>query len=345
MKKTNHNNQGRRQFLKTTSAIVAGSLVLPHFMSGAPAYIPNLRKPNSKINGVQIGVITYSFRSLENDAESILKYCLESGISAIELMGYTAEPFAGAPENPFPRGWWRKLGRSSERTEEQKKEIAEMRKKQVAHAKEVATWRANASMDKFVQLRKMYNEAGVDIFAWKPSALGAKNTDAEILYAFKAAKALGASHVTVELPDDSAQTMRLGRLAKKYKIKIGYHGHLQQTPTWWDESLQQSKFNAMNPDIGHYTAAGFDPIPLLKEKNKYIQSIHLKDRQNKKNGQKNLPWGEGDTPIREALMLIRKEKYKFPATIELEYQIPEGSDAIKEVQNCLEYCKNTLGKV
>jgi hypothetical protein len=43
------------------------------------------------------------------------------------------------------------------------------------------------------------------------------------------------------------------------------------------------------------------------------------------------------------LQLMKKKKYAFPATIELEYQIPQGSDAVKEVQRCLEFCRQALG--
>src|SRR3954464_3177859 len=55
-------------------------------------------KPNSRINGVQIGAITYSYRSMpDQSAEATLKYILDSGISAVELMGGPVESFAGAP--------------------------------------------------------------------------------------------------------------------------------------------------------------------------------------------------------------------------------------------------------
>src|SRR3954447_15721429 len=55
-------------------------------------------KPNSLINGVQIGTITYSYRSMpDQSAEATLKYIVDSGISSIELMGGPAESFAGAP--------------------------------------------------------------------------------------------------------------------------------------------------------------------------------------------------------------------------------------------------------
>jgi len=55
-------------------------------------------------------------------------------------------------------------------------------------------------MDKFEQLRKLFNQAGISIYAWKPHSLGEKSTDAEIDYTFRSAKAIGATHVTVELP-------------------------------------------------------------------------------------------------------------------------------------------------
>jgi len=324
----------RRFFLTSAATAVAGIVVAPPISFGAPAIIKNWGKPNSKIAGIQIGAITYSFRSMESDAESILKYCVNSGISAIELMGYTGEDFAGAP--PMPDfGNMRRQNLS----DAEKREMAEAR---AAHANELAAWRSSAPMDKFVQLRKMYKDAGVSIYAWKPSALGASNTDAEIDYACKTAKVLGASHVTVELPKDGAQSQRLGTIAAKNKIKVGYHGHLQQTFTAWDEAMEQSPANALNFDLGHYVAAGYDPIPLLKDKHRDILSMHVKDRQNKENGQENLPWGAGDTPIVEVLQLMRDKKYKFPATIELEYQIPENSDAVKEVAKCLDYCRKAL---
>lgn len=317
----------RRQFLSGAALAVTGVVFASEKVFGMPAYIQNLGKPNSLFNGVQVGAITYSWRSLPGSAEDILRYCIECNISAIELMGPTAEEFAGAPAAlPFVRG---------PLTDEQKAERAE-------NTQKIAAWRAAVSMDKFTQLKKMYNKAGVSIYAFKPSALGANNTDAEVDYACRAAKALGATHATVELPNDPAQSLRLGQIAAKNKIYIGYHGHLQQTYTAWDQALEQSKYNAMNFDMGHYVAAGLEPLKFITDKHQYIVSMHTKDRKNKANGGENVVWGEGDTPIVEALQLIRNNKYKFPASIELEYPIPAGSDAIKETAKCVEYARKAL---
>jgi hypothetical protein len=41
---------------------------------------------------------------------------------------------------------------------------------------------------------------------------------------------------------------------------------------------------------------------------------------------------------------MRDEKYSFPGTIELEYDIPAGSDPVKEVARCLAYAKEALEK-
>jgi sugar phosphate isomerase/epimerase len=328
----------RRDFL-AKSALAATGLVMVNSSFGFPSIIKNYGKPNSKIAGVQLGTITYSFRSMPTDAESVLKYCVDANISAIELMGTTAEAFAGAPNvstepmKPFVPGAPR-----PELTEEQKAERAK-------RTKEAADWRASVAMTRFEQLRKMYKDAGVSIYAYKPNAFGVNNTDAEVDYGLRAAKALGATHITLEIPSEASQTKRLSDIAAKHKIQVAYHGHEQQTPTIWDAALAESKYNAMNCDFGHYTAAGFNAVELIEAKHDRIASAHLKDRQNPQNGKGNLPWGTGDTPLVQILQTMRKNKYKFPGTIELEYQVPDGSDPVKEVAKCLEFCKKILETV
>jgi hypothetical protein len=54
-------------------------------------------KPNSLINGVQIGTITYSYRQMpDQSAEATLQYVVASGISAIELMDGPVDAWARA---------------------------------------------------------------------------------------------------------------------------------------------------------------------------------------------------------------------------------------------------------
>ena len=344
----------RRKFIGKSAAVAAGVVLTPSILNasgfsfGFPNIIRHFAKPNSLINGVQLGVITYSFRSLpDQSAEATLKYIVDCGISATELMGDPAESFAGKPESPVDRraffGLMSKQRRGEELTADEKKQMEDMRAQSDAYNKEVAKWRTSVSMDKFVQLKKMFDDAGVKIYAFKPNAFGKDNSDAEVDYGLRAAKALGATHVTLEHPSNEDHTLRLGTLAKKQKVYIGYHGHEQQTPTLWDTALEQSKYNALNLDLGHYVAAGnADPLAIVRSKADRILSMHVKDRQTPANGKGNLPWGTGDTPITEVLKLMSGQKYKFPATIELEYDIPQGSDPISEVQKCVEYCRKGL---
>jgi len=338
----------RRKFMGTSAAVAVGTTLMGTSAFGAPAILRSLQKPNSLINGVQIGVITYSFRSMpDQSAEATLKYVLDSGINAIELIGDPAETFAGRIENPVDMMDFYKLylkKRDEGLTDDEEKEFADKQAQKADYGKQVSEWRKKVDMDKFVQFRKMYNDAGVSIYAFKPrDTFGKDNTDADIDWGMRTGKILGASHVTVEHPEDDAHTQRLGAMAKKHGIYMAYHGHEQQTPTWWDTALAQSEYNMLNLDLGHYVAAGnSDPLTIIKTKHDRIKSMHLKDRQTPANDKGNLPWGTGDTPITEALQLIRDKAYKFPVTVELEYDIPEGSDAVTEVRKCLEYCKKAL---
>ena len=335
------NQISRRGFMSIIPITTLGLMLSKDSIFASNSSVLRFSKPNSKFGGVQIGAITYSFRSMPHDIDQLLKFCVDSNVSAIEMMGDPAEEFAGKPKNPNPFRMPQKGTLPAPRppmTDEMKAKIAE-------YAKKVAEWRSTVSMDKFKEIRKKFNEAGVSIYAFKPNALSPNNSDIEVEYALNAAKALGANSVTIELPMDAKQTQRLGDLGAKHKVYIGYHAHLQATDTLWDTALEQSPYNSMNLDCGHYIAVGGKNtkeslFALIEAKHNRITSMHIKDRT--ADGKQNLPWGQGDTPIKEILSLIKKNKYKFPATIELEYDVPESSDAVKEVAKCVEFAKNIL---
>lgn len=330
----------RKDFL-TTAAALSGGLLLPQYnWAMGPG-------PNSKFAGVQIGAITYSFRSMPGNIDQLIEYCTACGINAIELMGDPAEAYAGSPVanvgpmrmGPPPAGG-QAGGQRPQPSEEQRKSMED-------RMKAGREWREAVSMDKFSELRKKLKSAGITVYAYKPNALNPASSDGEIEYAMKAAKALGATSVTVELPQKSEHSKRLGDLASKHKVYVGYHAHLQATDTAWDEALAQSPYNSLNLDCGHYIAAGGKNtkeslLALIEAKHDRITSMHLKDRRNKENGAANMPWGQGDTPIMKILTLLREKKYKIPVSIELEYNVPADSDAVKEVKKCVDYVKKIL---
>ena len=100
--KTKKSIQQRRSFLKNATALIAGTTLLGPSVFGAPSFLNFTPQPNSKIKGVQLGLITYSFRTMpDQSAEATLQYILDTGINAIELMGDPAEQYAGKPERLF----------------------------------------------------------------------------------------------------------------------------------------------------------------------------------------------------------------------------------------------------
>jgi sugar phosphate isomerase/epimerase len=294
----------RRSFIKKSSLITLGALNL----NFSPLY--------KDINGVDISVITYSFNPRIEDMNVIIQNCLDSGSDNIELMGNHIERSMGMPRS----------NRSH------------------------SNWRSNISMKEFKKVKNQFEDKGINIFAYKPYCMSPNNTDDEIEYAMKATKALGAEFVTAELTTEE-NTSRISLFAEKHNVKVGYHAHLQASDTAWEFALKNSKNNYINLDIGHYIAARKENtkenlLNFIMDNNSRICSMHLKDRQAIKplnvGATDNQIWGKGDTPITEVLQLMRDNSYKFTATIELEYRIPEGSNRVKEVKKCFEYCYKAL---
>lgn len=271
-------------------------------------------KLNSKFGGVQIGVITYSYRSMPQHLDSLIQQIKTSGISAIELMGDPVELYLGRPKD----------------------------------SEEIKKWRESISMNEFKKIRKKLKKEGISVYAYKPNLLNPNHTDDEVEFAMRSAKALGAKSVTTELRvNDHKHSERLGRIAEKHKMLVGYHNHLQGNDLAWNTVLEQNQSNTVNLDCGHYIAAGGNNtveslLAYIEKNHKRISTIHMKDRKSKANGADNLKWGNGDTPIKEILLLLKNKKYNIPVTVELEYKIPEGSDAAQEVKVCKDFAKQLL---
>jgi sugar phosphate isomerase/epimerase len=303
-------NISRRGFLGGAAALAACAM-MPQGVLGADAP-PG--KPNSVFQGVRIGCITYSYRGGINSAEDTLKALLEDGLSEVELMGGPIEAYAG-----FGGGRARAKGGADQPA----KPLEEQRAAQLAKCRE---------------LRKMYNDAGVNIHIQK---IGFGQSDEEIDFNFQVAKALGCVGITTERSE--AQAKKLAPFADKHKIWVAFHNHTNNFPAMdkHDPILDFGQYIGFNFDVGHYFAGtkGLSPIPVLEKYHDRIVSLHLKDR-TAEGG--NLPWGTGKTPLKEILQLMRKEKWTFPADIELEYAVPQGSTSVAEVAKCVQFCKEAL---
>jgi sugar phosphate isomerase/epimerase len=131
--------------------------------------------------------------------------------------------------------------------------------------------------------------------------------------------------------------------AAKRKLRIAFHTHGQGGASGFEKALGASQYTALNLDVGHYYGVnGQSPVPVIEKYHERIASLHLKDRKGPENGGANMPWGQGETPLKAILQVMKKQKYKFPASIEYEYNTPEGSDVLTEVKKCVQFCREAL---
>lgn len=274
------------------------ALALPNAPTAAAA-----AKPNSKFMGVQIGAQSYSFR--DRSLDDAIKGFVEVGLNSCELWSGHVEPKGLKPDD-------------------------------------LRQWRLSVALDEFKAVRKKFDAAGIQLYAFNYS-FRENFTDEEIERGFKIAQAMGVKNITASSNVTTAK--RVDPFAKKYKIRVGMHNHSRivpnefATPDDFANAMNgMSEYICINLDIGHFTAANFDPVAYLSKNAGRIVTLHIKDR--KKNQGDNVVFGEGDTPIKPVLELLRKNKWKIPANIEYEYK---GGDTIAEMKKCLAYCKQALG--
>ena len=244
------------------------------------------------------------------------------------------EAQGGAPQGGPPGG------QAEEMTEE---ELAELEAKAAASQEALREWRLSAPMEKFEELRKMYNDAGIDIHIVKfsPSRWSDEETD----YAFEVAKVMGAQGITDEIGEEACQ--RLGPIAEKHGMFAIFHNHYQFAEEGFsvDPCLEVSPANMLNFDAGHFFGStGLHPNTIIEKYHDRIFSIHLKDKTGLDTDPSNTNqvWGQGEVPIEDILLLIQREKWPIYCDIELEYPVPAWSNPVKEVRTCVNYCRQIL---
>jgi sugar phosphate isomerase/epimerase len=249
----------------------------------------------------------------------------------VELRTQPVESFLGVPAHLVPAGRGGRGARGASGG-------AGAQGTAAATADELRRWRLGVAMDKVQAVRKKFEDAGVLIEIVKVDGI-LKMPDEEVDYQFNLAKNLGARAISTEIAADG--TSRMGTFADRHKLMVGYHGHASTGARDFEAAFSQAAFNGANLDIGHFVAGhNTSPLPFIEQHHARITHIHVKDR--KKDNGPNVPFGQGDTPIKETLQLIRDNKWNIQATIEFEYPIPEGSDRMTELRKCVDYCRAAL---
>lgn len=169
---------------------------------------------------------------------------------------------------------------------------------------------------------------------------------------FKGAGLLGTSIMTTST--EKAIVPKLDEWCNKYGVTIGLHNHWlgdkwfkgnkQQNfegPADWAEALKgRSKRIAINLDIGHFSAAGYDPVAYFKEQKDRIVSLHVKDR-DKDAEHTYRHFGKGAVPIAQTLRAARDAGFKY--AVNIEYEMDE-QDPIDGVRESYTYLKDVLAK-
>jgi len=279
------------------------------FGKAALAGLPLSMAMGAKVNGVTLGVMTYSYRALPQTpgvdrVDGQIEALKANGSRDIELFEAELQP--------------------------------------PGKIEDLDKWRRASQMDHFTEARKKLDAAGVTTHAYTVNYRSTL-TDEDLDRTFEQAKALGTNVIAASTQVTMAK--RLAPFAEKHKIYVAFHGHSNTkdpnefaTPESFQMALAISKYFRINLDIGHFSAAGYDPVAYIQEHHDRITHLHMKDR--KKNDGPNMPWGDGDTPIKQVLLLLKEKKYPLPALVEYEYR--GAGTPVEEVQKCLDYMRQAI---
>ena len=260
-------------------------------------------KIDSKINGVMIGAQSYSFR--DRDLDGCIAGMKEVGLGYVELWQGHLEP----------------------------------------DRKDSKEFLDNPPLAKIHEARKKFDDAGILLYAVNYSFR--KNfTDKQIENGFAIAHALRVNKITAS--GNVSDAARIDKFANKHKVYVGFHNHDSMhadefsTPDDFAAAMKgNSKYIGINLDVGHFTAANFDPIDYIEKMHTHILTLHIKDR--KKDHGDNMPFGQGDTNIKGVLELLRTKKYPIPAMIEYEFGQDGVDTTLPDMKRSFGFIKTALG--
>jgi sugar phosphate isomerase/epimerase len=282
----------------------AASALISLSAAKAESPLANIPPIRSTFNGVAVGANTYSLPQLA--LKDALRAFADIGFGIAELHPRHVEPVF----SPSPA---------------------------VAARQKLREWRLTVPLEQFEAIAKTFQTQNIFLYAYNMNYRD-DFTDDELERSFQMTHALGCNVITAV---GSKQLFRrLDPLATKHKTWVAIHNEGDSIPTMADfeEVLKGAgPYTQMTLDIGHFVASNSDPVACLEKHHKEIVNLHIKDR--KKNGGANLPFGQGDTPIKEILGMDRDRKYNIPVHVEWEVA---SDDRVQKVKDCFEYCKNTL---
>ena len=208
---------------------------------------------------------------------------------------------------------------------------------------------AKASEADFKTTKQKFDEAGIKVSAYCVN-FPEDASDDLLDRGFRGALALGTRVMTASVKKE--QVKRLDQWCVKYKIHLGLHNHWLGD-SWFkgdktkefespDDLLNalkgSSRYMSINLDIGHFYAAGFDPVAFFRKHHSRIVSLHVKDRDRDQEHSNRL-FGKGATPIVETMKLAKQLRFRYAANIEYEN---EPENPVEGVRDAVAYLKKVL---
>lgn len=264
----------------------------------------------SVFNGVRLGIGSYSFRGFKLDD-------IVSGLAAVpmgelELESWFVEPGVSA------------AGRGGLNPEQREA---------------LRQWRLTAPLDEVRAVKAKCDNAGIHIYAYN-IPIDDSFTEAEIDRVFQMAQAMGVGILNVVSTLPVAE--RLIAPSAKYKMRVGFHpsGNLQNpnaigTGDSWRKVIALAPNFGVCPDLGGRANWGADPLAFLREMKDRLTTLHTHDQ---------APFGQGQAPVKEILLMIRNEKFTFVPIIERIYRLTPEMDNVAELRKLVGYCRDVLAQ-
>jgi len=327
-------NYTRRDFGKTALAGL-GLSMLPASTLWADA------KADATVKGVKLGAITGAYGPFnaapgQDIVDVVIRTSLDYGVGHVELVNSLIEPpmggvcaqgrggapgaapagappAGGAPGGPGgPGGAGRNPCGVGGQVPNNKPDGYE------AARDELRQWRINAPLDRFREIRKKFDAAGLDLYSYVMT-VGDDFTEPEIEAVYKHMDALKVDKFCTNQTRVS-MGKRMAPYSEKYKITAAWHTHAMSqdpneisSPESLATVLAMSKYFAVNLDVGHYWDGGNDPLVYLKAHPDRITHLHVRDSSQDR---KQMDIGTGVLHVDEMLKFVRDNKYPIAFIVE-----------------------------
>ena len=211
---------------------------------------------------------------------------------------------------------------------------------------DIANWRSTISLDFFTNVREKFNQAGIDIYAYNPTFGGPDRRSGgtagkppplfphlsrtkKLTAFFRWRKRLAQKPSILNSPELAT---RIALFAEKYKMVLGIFSLSPDA-----DLLAMSKYFRYDFDIGDYTRLGHDALKFVQDNHDQLTDIHLKDCKFKG---VSMPFGLGDSHMKEILQFLKKNRSQIRAHIDCDY--PGTGTSGEEIQKCYDYVKECL---